>query len=359
MVIHIIIILVTFWLFISLIDYGTKTKRWRMNQKSKSEEMNTGLVYSSVVACAFFCLLFLGTNIAYINVGFASGDPGKDELCDSMGDAVFAMYSIILLCVYFFLWLRQRVFYNNFLLNLEYSKFLRVFSSICILLILLPGIASVVFNSIPNDYTASSQGCLYMPTEDLRVAYWVSIVLVLVVGQLILLLLFVYALKKTSGESVTKSCLWCCPNKSNAIRKTPSKVNRQVSKAQSINYSSSNEVKKRQFSRSVSTTSLSQEDQSVAVQRILRKTLIFAVTSTLSDVLAQVVIHYLTQPDHHRRVPATVVAVNALLNLLFLILSFAKYKEIIASPCVSIKKKLLKCRRLESDCNTRVTELTK
>jgi len=208
MVIHIIIILMTLWLFISLIDYYNK--RECTSQKCKSEKLNTGLVYTSVVACAFFCLLFLGANIAYINIGFAPSSR-EDELCNSLGDAVFALYCIILISVHSFLWLRQRVFYNNFLLNSEYSKVLRVFSSICILLILIPGIALIVFNTLLDDYAGSSQGCLYMPKEELRLAYWISNVLLVIVGQAVLLLLFVYALMKTSGELVTNKCFCCYP----------------------------------------------------------------------------------------------------------------------------------------------------
>ena len=344
---HVLLILIIIWLFISLIHYGLKTKRWCTSQRCKSEKMNSGLVYASVIACAFFCVVFLSANIAYINVGFA---PGADEICDLMSDAVSVFYGLILICVMTFLWLRQRVFYDNFLLNLEYGRCLRIFSSVCIILILIPGIASLVLNTLPNDSFGSLQGCIYMPDDQLRVVYWVSVVLVLVFGQLTMQVLFGYALKKTSGESLTNGCFWCCYEQPNVKRRHLSSSSKSsTSKIRNMNHSSSTDSTISYHSKTVSTTSLPQKDQALAVQHILWKTLVFAILSTISDVLAQIVIHYLPQPENHRRISATVVAVNSFLNLLFLILSFATYKEILLSPWISIKRKWFKCCETETD----------
>ena len=341
MAIHAILIFATAWIFLALILYGRRTKMWCTDKTCKSEKMNTGLIYSSVIGCGFVCLVFYAVNITYINVGF---EKGKNEVCDSLSDCATTIYCLGLLSVFTFLWLRQRAFYNNFLLNLEYSKCLRVLSTLSIFLILIPGTAFVAFTTWPNDHESSDLGCLYKPHDEFREAYWISAIFLIVFGQSTLVGLFVYALKKTSGEGLTSGCFGCCSCKRNVGTSLPRKKNGNP--IRSVSYSSSG-TDGNSFSRSFSTSSLAQEDQSRAVQRILWKTLIFGILSMIIDILVQVVIFFLVNPHQHRRISATVCAVSTLLNLSFLVLSFVSFKEILKSPWIFIRSNW--CRRPEDE----------
>ena len=325
LVLHIALLLISLWLLVSLVHYGVKTNKWCRNHTNKSDKFSTGLVYTSAVACSVTCLVFIVLNMAYINIAFGYG---QDELCDTISDIALAVYGILLFWVYLFLWFRQRVFYNSFLLNAEYSVVLRILSSSSIVLVAIAGTLTVIFNTLPNDTLSSPNGCIYMPNEDLKVGYWVSIVVVIVFGQAVLLGLFVYALKKTTGEKWSN--VLCCFCGEPSEPPTP-----KHSRIKSISYSSSGESS---HSNRTLSKSYSRENQPLIVRKILWKTLIFAFLSTLVDILVQIVIHYITAPKSNRRTSATVTSTTALLNLLFIILSFVSYRDICTSIWTSIRE---------------------
>ena len=332
-VLCIVFIIFVLWILLSLVHYGIKTGKWSSHQQRSSDKLNIGKIYTFVVITAFTCICFLCANMVFINVGFNSGE---SDLCDTVSDIALAVYFLTQCNIGMFLWLRQRVFYKNFMLNTDYSKTVRIFSSSSIVVILLSGVAALVFNAMPNDHKSSPNGCIYIPSDEYKVWYWVAIVVVVVFGHLTLMGLFVYGLMKTSREKWIPKQFCCCEEEKGRPAIDVPSLSVESNKTNCSRSKSSENICIEQPKVGTSSTLYNirhTEDQSIVVQRILWKTLIFAILSILSDIFLQVVIHYIIPSDSHRRISVTVANLNAILNVLFVLFSFDKWKGILTTFC--------------------------
>jgi len=154
--VNIILMVVHFWFLISLIHYGIKYKKCQ-NTRRKSDVLNTGLVYVSVIGCAVACIFRLIISLTVMNIGFSSI---KSRICDQFGDAASASYGIVHLFVALFLWSRQRSFFVNKLLNFNYSRPIRYFSSYVIVFIFIFGLFATEYFCVNISSTSSRQGCI-------------------------------------------------------------------------------------------------------------------------------------------------------------------------------------------------------
>ena len=333
-VLCIIFFILVLWILLSLVHYGIKTGKWSSHPQRSSDKLNIGKIYTFVVITAFTCICFLIANMVYVNIGF---NFGEDGLCDTVSDITLAIYFLKLCSIGMFLWLRQRVFYKNFMLNTDYSKTVRICSSSSIVVILLFGMAALVFNVLPNNHKSSPNGCIYNPSDEYKVWYWVAIVVVIVFGHLTLMGLFVYGLMKTSREKWIPRQLCCYGGEKD---RPPIDVPLSSVESNKTNYHRSKivnnkclESKVRKSSTLLNILVRQAENQSIVVQRILWKTLIFAILSILGDIFLQVVIHYVIPSDSHRRISVTVANLNAILNVLFVLFSFENWKKIFTTFC--------------------------
>ena len=283
MTVSVILTIFTLWILICLIHYGIKTgKWWRDNGTQQLDnKMNIGLIYTTIVSSAVICLCIYAINFVYLNIGF---HPNDSDLCDNVADTAVGFYALLLLIVNIFYWLRQRVFFKSKLLNMEYNKYVCALSSVSIIIIFFGGVCALLANVIPDNRQASDNGCIFRPENSLRAAYWVPFIVVLALGQGMLYGLFGYALKK-SAEFTTN------------------------------NIGEANNAKTNQD-----------------IRKILKKTLFFAITSTLVDFFNQMFSYYISESKEHRRYVTTTSNINAFLNVLFLLLSFVQYKKILTSP---------------------------
>jgi len=192
-------IVVEIWFIISLLHYGIKTKKWKELHRGNSDKLNSGAIYTALVACAVFSFTHFVINLANVIFGF---NLGEDELCDSLADASIVTYGLALFAGQMLWWLRQRAFFENRMLNVNYSKQVRFFSAISIILTFTAGTSTLVFNTYR---WMSLDGCLYKPDENLILGYWISILIAIIFGRATLLGLFVYALTKTS--EINGNCL--------------------------------------------------------------------------------------------------------------------------------------------------------
>ena len=341
--INIILLLASAWVLISLIHFGLKTGKWRSTQISTVDMLNKGLVYTSVVACAALCFLRYVFTLVHMNIGF---EKGQDDLCDVLSDVTSSLYAFVLLAVAMFLWARQKTFYTSLLLKAYYAKPIRFFGRASIFFIVVFGIAVLVFSIFPNDHPSSPAGCTYHPDGSLRIAYWISIVFAIGFGQVSLLLLFAYALR-TVCSSNNKLSVLRTHRTSDTIKSSqldievdPVERLRSSSTVTNVSRSSSNA---KDLDRRPSPIGLhlpspmlsppQPADSKELVKKVIRLTLIFAVTALLSDILIQVVSLFVVKSGEHRRVTTTLLNINAFLNLMFVIFSFLKYKKMLFSPC--------------------------
>ena len=322
------------WILVSLVHYGITTKQWQLRSSRRdSDKLNAGKIYSSVIVCAVLCDIYFIVNLLYTNLGF---ELNNNKLCEYLGDTSSALYAVCLLSVQTFLWLRQRAFYTNRMLNVNYSKPVKVISFLSIIVIFLFGVAVIIFFIYPDDHKSSPDGCTY--DSDMPLEYTVIILLVILICQITLLSLFVYALRQSKHDNhptfsfVIKDYCCCKPQ---AIEELPENANKRTNSVDAISSNFTTTTSSSTISPAFPVTPTSQHrtSNSKAVRIIIRKTLVFAFISILADVFIQIVIQFITGPDSHRRYPVLIGNVNTFLNLLFVIFSFAPYREMLTSPC--------------------------
>ena len=195
----------------------------------------------------------------------------------------------------------------------------------------------LIFYVVPDDHPSSPEGCTYeVASDSLRIAYWVSIVLVIVFGQITVLYLFVHALRSVRlSTSKTQS------------RKRGGKDSTAVSTASdhfsiSKEHVSANDRKKNEIIhvQAVSDDGTSQPgiptpsrslSKTDPVKHILLKTFIFATISLVVDILIQVYSFFIWSGN--RRIVSTLLNVSAFLNLMLIVFAFKQYKQMLFSCC--------------------------
>lgn len=319
------LIAASLWLLISLVYYGIQTNKWKKMKLSHYDKLNTGLVYSAVVICAVFCLVRLIINLIYMNVGF--GDEMKSETCNSVFDTMGVMYALVILSTYIFLWLRQRTFYTNRMLNVNYTKTAKFFSAVSIIVITLCSLCVILFTTLADDHFSSPDGCHYKPDKSLIIGYYMSLAFVILLGNATLFGLFAHGLRKAKDYS----------------SKPPTEVGRGSTDIRANGKSSESTKQQTQVTDSTakveigksSVSTLSHKTPiptSTLVKTVLKKTLILAVVSVLCDITLLILLYF---SPIHRRLVTLAFNVNAFLNVLFLVLSFVQYKKMLFSPFYS------------------------
>ena len=330
------------WILVSLIYYGLKTKKWKERNEGCVDKLSSRNKYTALVACAAICVIYSLLSLVFISVGF---NLDEDELCDSLADVTDIFYGFVQVAVYMFLWLRQRSFYTNQMLNITYSKTAKVFSGISIVIFLSAGTVVTRYHVTPNNHFSSLNGCFETPTDTVTAA-WISVIVVLVFGQTTLLGLFFYALTKTGNQEISIFARLledsCCCSKQNTNEKPQAPENKPESAAEASTSAVSNRTV-----ISVSRTITLQETQHSCfsknsksaenIRKVMRKTLLLAIISVLSDLFTQIFVHYISIPNfNHVRFSVIAGNLSALLSLLLIVFSFTVYKKMLSSPCSKV-----------------------
>ena len=332
-------IILTLWTTISLIHYGIKTGKWRqLKRQNQAEKLNIGPIYFSIVCCGVLALTYDSAGLAFINIGFTNKHNSVlNNYCDSVSDLVYISYASVLVSTAVFFWLRQRVFFQNRLLNANYNKPVKLLSSLSLLLTVALSIGVLTFNIYPNDHEASEDGCVYYPKEEMKIGYWVSIVSVILFCQGMFLGLFIYALR--SIRIPTKKGLSDNPTKNRQLQKT---VNYKKVQNGSSNNLFPFELPMNQadgkFTK-VSTGPFQHSACAETVRSTMGKTFAAAVTTTVLDTLEMILITHITKPGEHHRFNVMLGSINMFLHQFLLILSFAQYKRMLTSLCWLVMEK--------------------
>ena len=316
--INILLIFLTVWVLISLLHYGIKTGKWNPTQKSNVEKLSAGLIYASVVLCTVSCLLRYIFVFPYFSIGYGHDE---DRLCDIFSDMTSITYCLVLFSTALFWWSRQRIFYANRMLNVCYSTAVRFFSKFSLGVILICGLAVLIFTVLPNDHPSTPHGCIYKTSEkSLRTVYLIAIVLTIAGGQVTIICLFVHAIRATSSAVALQT--------QHRIAKSSS--DSQTSFEDSFRGTMSSKLS---FDRGISrrhVCSTIRKRKVDPVKGVLRITLLFAIISLLTDVFIQMFSFYFESAGS-RRILATLLSANAFLNLLLVVFSFKNYKKMLFS----------------------------
>jgi len=326
MVVNVMLMVVHFWLIISLMHYGIKNKKWQKTGR-KSDVLNCGLVYASVIGCAIAGIFRLVMNLLLMNIGFSIVENG---LCSNFFYASSAAYGVVHLFIALFLWSRQRSFFANKLLNFNYSRPVRYFSSYVIAFILGFGVFALVYNRFDLTYVSSRLGCV---RTDYEVSVTVAITpaLVVIFYNVALLGLLTYALTRANSFQKKEIGIGMHLQQQEFQESSDSKSTVNTSIGDAFQHDSKEIIC---AAKPTSTVQRSrQQKPSSKIIAILRRTLFFAVLSILVDASLQILIKYIPDPNLNRRITNMCVDIATLINLLLVILSFTARKEMMTSPC--------------------------
>ena len=324
--VNIILTTITLWVLICLVDYGRKTGKWRQIPATNSDNLNAGLVYTSVVVCACACVVRYAVSLLYMNVGFGED---ADDHCDAIADTAVCFYAFVLFSVFLFLWFRQRVFYRTYVVRSAFHNVYSCFSSASIGLIFIAGVGAALLNVLPINHRSSVDGCIYIPDESQRMGYLISVAVAVFIGQVVLLGLFIYPLQR-----IFNVCHPCCiDHKQGPLHCTNGSSQRGPSCRNVVTITTSTRRDSIGNNSVIKLSSAFRRSTTNLVKRILRRTFIFALLSLSSDIFLLVFSNYIVQTHGHRRIPSMIYDVNSFLNLLLVVLSFVQYKEMVTSPC--------------------------
>ena len=346
-----VLIVIGSWIFFSIVHYGIKSRKRKNNSYIDVEKLNTGWIFSISVICAALTFSCLVTSQVYFHVGYAI-DP---YFCEVVHDILFVEYIHVLLFVFLFIWMRQRVFFVNEMLNVQFNKCLKSISSASLVIIFMSCYGVMLLGSIPDNAHSTFGGCHYTEENEITSVWkWSSAILLLVVIQVFLLAMLIYPLhKKLEEKSFIWNMLSCCytkednkfvPNRVSSPTlhySTEIKIDHSVlssigttdlqtkTRKQVCNKSNDNK-KSTQFElkpRSKRSTEM--------IKKIMKRTLILGMFAVLLE-FAIFFVMLLPLFDHSHETLMRIVVLmydfNVLSNLLFIIFSYLSYKEMLFSP---------------------------
>ncbi|CAK8695759.1 unnamed protein product [Clavelina lepadiformis] len=248
---------------------------------------------------------------------------GYDKECEIVSDSSFVWYSLVNFAVYIFLWLRQRIFYSNNMLNVRFGIFLKVLSFSSIVILFLSGLIAILVNTIPVNYPSSHEGCIYHESEDMGPVAWIAGIIVVIIAQSVLVWLFIYPLKQDFVQSICG----CCSAEVNG-KKTNNKRSRSVASIQT----NKSDGESRNM---VPEEKVCKRKSSNTVKCIMQRTVAFSIISVATDIILVLISSYTISSEGHRRVSTTVFDINVFLNVIFVICSFLSCKQMLFSPILN------------------------
>ena len=343
------------WILFSLIHYGIKTKRWKRNQSRGAYQFNSRWVYAVAVTSAFVSnLKFVVTQISY-NVGFGEHEARS---CEIINDLQFFMYSLSLFVNLSFIWSRQRTFYVNKMLKVQYSKCLRFVSAISIVLLLTSGVMISVATMLPISYSSTPGGCIYKPATEVTVIWFsITAIGVIVIAVSCLIILLIYPLQQSLGKENSCKQLCCGKKLSNPIvlhqneEQTSQNTNRFRPLEDNFSNFIRDNAKQNNISHIPSSSSTANAGNDIngttislakklakneKIKAAIKRALLYGIFTIFSYVF---LIVFVATPaldqtlPGNKRISSALDDANVLLNELFVVFSFVFFKSIFTSPC--------------------------
>ena len=297
----------------------------------------------------FFGAIFILPRLATTNIlvwfGWESS-LSQDQGCEIVIDISFVVYFLCLLQVGLFLWFRQRYLYLQPSLQRLYSMFIKVLSWGCIAFFFLAGIGFVLYLTIPENFQASSNGCLPIKEDKPLVYYFLASALVL--AEFVLIFLFIYPLyhhRRSHGTTFfTKTESNNSPQSEISASKSTtmstafaSECNHDIIKSKHDHSSSPvlhyiNKSQSKTISKVSKTIVREKKLRSTKtgkkILRVMQRSVISACVCVISDILAFVVVSLFLPKGTLRSFRNVFYDINLIVNVLSLVFSFENYKKI-------------------------------
>ena len=329
---------VAVWITVSLALYGMKSNKWKkLRKQNQADKLNIGHIYASIVICGVMVIFYDVVGLVYINTGFATKSIDLDDYCDSISDLVYSAYALAMFSTAIFLWLRQRMFFQNRLLNISYTKCVKTFSYLSLFLTLVVTVGVLTINVYPNDHKATEDGCVHNPSSNSsKTGYWVSVIIAIVLYQSIFLGLFIYALTNIRNSQKSKvsrnesriswqRSLHNSETEMHKLKKLNSKNNLRATPKSFKRIDSSKLIKSKFDSR--------QSACATVVKATILRTFALAVITMLLYAFAFVLIGVIAKPLEHRRYSVMIASICLFFHFCTIVTSFAERRKMMTSFC--------------------------
>ena len=333
--VNILLLISVIWIILSLIHNGIKNNKWKRAQRNNYEKLSSGWIYTSVLLCAVFCFLrYVFSLVSMIDLKLYDE---KEGICRAISDLRSCLYTFIHLFVWLFLWLRQYTIYSNRMLALSYSKPVRYFSFAVIVIILISGIGFGIFSVFLSGSRENLVGCIYSSRDELNTIYWVFVGSILILVHGTLFGLFAYALIKS--RSVNKQTKVTTNKQKNAPKNrkhknskaviiTDAETNSVINRTRNLIEGNTPETVAANSFLKTRRQSSRQNKSKQKIKLILKKTFWFAVISVILEIVLPLFPSYM---QINERLIIASYNIIALLNLLLVIFSFFRYKNMLFS----------------------------
>ncbi|XP_076808839.1 uncharacterized protein LOC143451938 [Clavelina lepadiformis] len=335
-VVNSVLLLLTIWIIISLIDHGIRTEKWSLKRRDELK-LSSGIVYTSTIVNAFLALARFVASMVSFQVAF-------QDYCENAEDAAFYIYGFSTFSVHLFLWLRQRIFYTNSMLGIQFNVLLKILSAISIVLIFGAGLIVILLINIPSLYKPTPEGCTYKPSPEMENNLFKILLvgaLLVILGQLIMVGLFIYPLQIVAGTN--ESCFsWQSIWKSSNISESGesrSTVMEVVSGTQPSMTSNVGTVRSQSAVPDLNKgKSGKRKRSSKTVRQVIGRTVILQICLITVYILRLVVTNFALEKYANRRVYNTLTDLNVFIDLMLIILSYTCCKEMFVSPILRCMK---------------------
>ncbi|CAK8684817.1 unnamed protein product [Clavelina lepadiformis] len=334
-VINVILIVLTLWIIISLVHFGFRSGKWKKTTRN-DQKLDGGLIYSSVILCAFCVLLRLANDQIAFHVGY-SDSKYDQKLCEIVFDGLIIMYCLVVFSVYIFLWLRQRMFYTNDMLQLKYNRFIKVASLISLPLMCLCTISVILVMTLSIKHPPSASGCQWIPTEGgVPSVYWVTAcVAIITFGQVMMLGLLIYPLQASQRKMKLLSCSCNCFKKKRSPETSTSHIVLNNGPESFVSVKSDNSNLVVDCATPIRRCDGQRKSKTFqSVRKIILRTTVLAVISISLDACLLIYLYLEMENGKLVRIGMILYDTNSFLSLIFVICSFTAYKNMLCSPFI-------------------------
>lgn len=319
------ILIATMYILLCLFIFGNRTGRWRSSGKKSG--MNRGTVYTAAVVTI---ALTIPRYIANQLVFNAHNIPNGLQYCEAILDFGNICYFTSMTAVYIFLWIRQRALYGHPAMKRLAGKYVNYISWATLVVLTGAGIAVLLWFVIPNDYTHSKNGCVVKSisinstTEESSYSMdYIVLLSLLIIAQVSLLSLFIYPMIRNNAiqshnlrrSSRHKNVMMFVAKDKETV------VTNKGSKPPPLNYI-------KQKSRKVSCAK-----RRTTVERTIRRTVICAAISMLSDLATMVVASFALPSDIPRSLHNIVYDVGVFTSALCIFGTFRGCMKVFTVLC--------------------------
>ena len=342
LLISIVLSIVGLWLVATIGFYGFTTgKFYYKKQSSHNECLLMRIMFSGTI----FILPRLATSNILVWFGYGSS-LSQNQGCEIVVDISVVVYFLCLLHVGLFLWFRQRYLYLQPSLQRLYSVYIKALSWGYIVFAFLSGISFVLYMTIPQNFQASSNGCVRTKRDKRLDNYLLASLLVLT--EIVFVFLFIYPLyrhhrshktiffikteSKNSPQSEVSISKSIATSTASASEYTNDVIKSKHDYPSSPVLHHKNKSGGKTTSKPLKTGERPKKLQNVKTEKkilgVMQRSVISACVCMISDVLAFAVVQLFLPEGTVVRFNNIFYDINLIVNILSLVFTFENYKKI-------------------------------